>query len=108
MIALSVSCASQIGAISNPCFFLGARVFSPPFPFGVGIYIAKRTLDATIGVTDSVKTSANEDSAHDALMAGLAGKTYYLRRTRPDTPWLAAKSDAKGGRGQPAYPKNSR
>jgi len=44
----------------------------------VGIDIAKLTFDAAIGVTGSIKTYANEDRGHDALIAELAGNPVDL------------------------------
>jgi transposase len=49
-----------------------------PEPIVIGIDIAKLTFDAAIGVTGSIKTFANEDSGHDALMAELAEKPVDL------------------------------
>ena len=49
-----------------------------PESFVVGIDIAKLTFDAAIGVTGSIKTFANEDSGHDALLAELADKSVDL------------------------------
>ena len=49
-----------------------------PEPIVIGIDIAKQTFDAAIGVAGAIKTFANDDSGHDALMAELASKAVDL------------------------------
>lgn len=44
----------------------------------IGIDIAKHTFDAAIGVTGPIKTFANDDSGHEALLAELLGKEVEL------------------------------
>jgi transposase len=39
----------------------------------VGIDIAKQTFDAAIGITGNIKTFANDDGGHDALVTEMAG-----------------------------------
>lgn len=49
-----------------------------PEPIVIGVDIAKQTFDAAIGVAGAIKTFANDDGGHDALMAELAAKAVDL------------------------------
>ena len=44
----------------------------------IGIDIAKRTFDAALGVSGSIKTFANDDAGFDTLLANLTGQAVDL------------------------------
>lgn len=49
-----------------------------PDPIVVGIDVAKRTFDAALGVGGSIKSFANEDAGHDALVTELGAQRVDL------------------------------